>query len=325
MTGKTGILLINHVKQALFAAVLLSCSFLFTCSLTGCTGFRNDTDNMLHISEETIDLENMDGEFRLFFISDSHISECDDRDAALIPKASERSFMYRSDETDSGDRFDMLLDEAKAWNSDIVVMGGDIIDSAMYASIDHVRNSLAELDRPYMYYMGNHDFEYGDEYYTQRAYDEYLPRLKDLHGDRSWQVREYDDFIIFAADDSNNQIDSDALEAFKTEISKGKPVIVAIHVPMEPTTGPQPFLNRVTEIYGKEIADSIQLFMGDDGCPPNQVTREFMDLITADSSPVVLVLAGHVHFFHKEMLNDKTLQIITGPAYSGEALKITLQ
>ena len=312
-------------RHAVFTAASILSALLIVFTLAGCRDTVRDTDNRLHINEETIDIENMDGEFRLFFIADSHISKCDARDVALIPKAAERAYMYRTDEIDSWDRFDMLMSEAKAWNSDIVVLGGDIIDSAMYASIDHVRNSLAELDRPYMYYMGNHDFEYGDEYYTQKAYEEYLPRLEDLHGNKSWQAVEYDDFIIFAADDGNNQIDKEALEAFKKEVSKGKPVIVSIHVPMEPETGPGPFLNKVTEIYGKEIADSIQLFMGKDGCPPNQVTQEFMDLVMADNSPVILVLAGHVHFYHKEMLNGKTLQIISGPAYSGEALKITLR
>ena len=38
----------------------------------------------------------------------------------------------------------------------------------------------------------------------------------------------------------------------------------------------------------------------------------------------MLVLAGHIHFYHKDVLNDKTLQIVSGAAYEGNALEITL-
>ena len=68
------------------------------------------------------------------------------------------------------------------------------------------------------------------------AYSEYLPRLEELNHTQSYQVTEYDDLIIFTADDDMNMITADALEALKTVCSKGKPVVLCVHVPFEPQT-----------------------------------------------------------------------------------------
>lgn len=65
--------------------------------------------------------------------------------------------------------------------------------------------------------------------------------------------------------------------------------------------------------------------MGVNGCYPNEVTGEFIDLVLAKESPVVLVLAGHIHFYHRDMLNERVPQIVTGAAFEGEGLYITLK
>ena len=83
--------------------------------------------------------------------------------------------MFKTDDIEAWDRFDALTDTIS--NEDILILGGDIIDSAMYASIDHVEDRLKKLKIPYLYSMGNHDFEYGSEYFSATAYEEYLPRL----------------------------------------------------------------------------------------------------------------------------------------------------
>ena len=284
---------------------------------------KDNTAPGLHIKKITADIEGMNGSFDIFFLADSHISKCDDRDRDLMMKAAHRSLMFKKDGINSWDRFDMLIGESK--NSDIVVMGGDIVDSAMYASIEHVRDRIATLEVPYIYYMGNHDFEYGAEYFTPLSYSKYLPRLEDMHGKSSYQVREYDDFIIFAADDNNSQVNREILDAFKTEITKGKPLILALHVPIEPVTGDKALIKKCDKVYGENAAKKHQLIMGPNGCVPNHITQEFIDLVLSDESPVIMVLAGHLHFYHKDMLNEKIVQIVTGPAYSGEALKITVK
>ena len=286
---------------------------------------NTQTEIPVRILQETVDVEGIEREFNIFFLADSHISLCDDRDKELLEKASSRSSMFKVDDIEAWDRFDALILNASKGENDIVILGGDIIDSAMYASIDHVSDRLKTLSIPYIYSMGNHDFEYAAEYFSPVAYQEYLPRLDDIHGSEQYQVKEYDDFIIFAADDDNSQIDAPILEAYKKEAAKGKPVVLIVHVPIEPVTGDDSLTEKCKEVWGASADNKSRVTMGVNGCYPNDTTREFLDLVLADDSPVVLVLAGHIHFYHKDMLNNKTVQIVTGAAFEGDALRVTLK
>lgn len=279
----------------------------------------------LHISEENVSVEGLKKEYRLFFVSDSHISLADERDTEEVQeKAKQRHESILYEGYASEQYFDALVKEAGKRKSDLLILGGDIVDSAMYASLDHVKNTLDHQNVPYLFYSGNHDFEYGDEYYSEKAYSEYLPRLEELNHTQSYQVKEYEDLILFATDDDSNKITPEALEAFKEECKKGKPIVLCIHVPIEPVTGDTSLWEKSNEVWGASEDGHSRVLLGINSCYPNPTTEEFMNLVFDEKSPVVLVLAGHIHFYHKDMLNDKTLQIVSGAAYEGNALEITL-
>jgi predicted MPP superfamily phosphohydrolase len=300
--------------KRIFALILIA-----VISLSGC----GQSNIPVNITQEIVDIDGLEKEFNIFFLADSHISLCDDRDPDLIEKASQRSPMFKADDIEAWDRFDALINSIS--DEDILILGGDIIDSAMYASIDHVDNKLKKLKIPYIYSMGNHDFEYGSEYFSPAAYEEYLPRLDDMRDDTPYQIREYDDLIIFAADDDNSQISSPILEAYKEVASKKKPIILIVHVPIEPVTGDDSLTEKCKEVWGASADNKSRVTMGVNGCYPNDITREFLDLVLSDDSPVALVLAGHIHFYHKDMLNDDIVQIVTGAAFEGDALRVTLK
>lgn len=283
------------------------------------------SDIPVHITNETLDVEGLDREFNIFFLADSHISLCDERDASLKLKAAQRSGMFKTDGIEAWDRFDALIKEASGDTNDIAIFGGDIIDSAMYASIDHIKEQMNSLPFPYLYNMGNHDFEYGDEYFSPVAYEEYLPRLESIHGNKPYQIKEYDDLIIFVADDDNSQIDAPILEAYKEVAKKDKPVVLVVHVPIEPVTGDDSLTEKCKEVWGPSPDGKSRVTMGVNGCYPNDITSEFLNLVLSDESPVVMVLAGHIHFYSKDMLNDRIVQIVTGAAFEGDALRITLK
>ena len=279
----------------------------------------------VNVREEVIDVDELTKEHHIFFLADSHISMCDERDADLMDKATGRAASFAADGIQAQDRFDALIAKANESENEMVILGGDIIDSAMYASIDHVKEQLDSLNSEYMLLMGNHDFEYGTEYFSPVAYEQYLPRLQDMREDSPFQVKEYEDIIYFTADDNNNQIDQAILDAYKTEAAKGKPMVVAVHVPIEPVTGDMELVDKCKEVWGPSGDDKSRVTMGINGCYPNPVTKEFIDLITDEESPVILVLAGHIHFYHKDILNNDIVQIITGAAFEGEAVNITLK
>ncbi len=296
----------------------------------GSAGYADNTD------DKSGDTSGGNG-FEIVFITDSHISLCDNRDPDLMGIAEDRYMMIRDypqaagqDGTSDGgdpagedgastaagepsyadDSFDSLLRLTDIIDPDLLILGGDTVDSAMYRSIDFVTDELKDKTYPYIYTIGNHDFEYGDEYYSEKAYSEYLPRLSGLTKSVSGcQVYETDDLIVLAVDDDNNKLSKQALQSLKEVYHKGKPVIVVSHLPFEPE-GDDSLLTESIGFWGADENGKSRVVLGDDALVPDDVTREFMELMTAEDSPVILVLAGHIHFYHKDKLDQKIVQVV---------------
>lgn len=293
----------------------------------------------LNIAYEEFTVPGLEREYRLFFMADSHISLCDARDSEVMEKAAQRRAAFVDENgTDASETFEKLVKASNTLNSDLFIMGGDVLDSAMLASIDYVQEGLTILNSPYLYSMGNHDFEYGLEYFTERAYTDYLPRLDEMRygADRymdgyyrytgsDYQVMEYEDLIILAADDRNNQIGADAAGQLEYLAGLGKPVIVVSHVPFIPLTGSDDLLMDSIEMWKAGSDGRTRVLIGKEGCLPNEDTQKFMDIMLAENSPVELVLSGHIHFAHKDSLNGAVTQIVTGAAYQRHAVCITLK
>lgn len=277
------------------------------------------------IHEETVSVPGLTSPYKIIFLSDTHISLCDERDSSLREKAAERYEASRSQNgTAAEDTFQQLMNYVKAQNPDLLILGGDILDSAMFASIDFVKEELEATGVPYLFTTGNHDFEYGSEYFTPEAYSVYLPRLNELRNtDTDYQILETDGFTIFSVDDKGSQVSEEALEAFLSLEASGKPVLLVTHVPIEPIESDD-LCMLTKQVWGEDANGNSKVLMGYGACIPNETTTNFINEVCADDSPVFLVLAGHIHFYHKDTLGPNTTQITTGAGYEGELLNITI-
>lgn len=277
------------------------------------------------VHEYQLMVEGLKEEFEIFFMADTHISLCDERDVDVMEKASARYEMFRSKEgISSEESFRDIIGYVSENSPDLLIMGGDILDSAMWESIDYVTEILQKLQYPWIYEMGNHDFEYGMEYFSPKSYSEYLPRLQEITDTYDgWQKTEYDEFIVFAVDDYNNQVSEGALRAFKEIYNINKTVILISHVPIEPLTE-DTLWQKSNEVWGTGTNGNSRVLLGEHSCIPNEVTAEFIELVSAPESPVSLVLSGHVHFYHEGKMTDNIQQIVTGAGFDRELVKITL-
>ena len=282
-------------------------------------------ESSLVVHEEEIAVPGLQQEFEIVFMADTHVSLCDERDPELMEKAASRYESFRDANGEGADEsFQAIMDYTSGEEPDLVILGGDIVDSAMWASIDFVQESLEALNIPWIYGMGNHDFEYGAEYFSDKAYTEYLPRLSETSGtEKGYQFREYEDFIILAVDDKNNQVCEDAVEALEGLYEKGKPVILVTHVPVEPMLD-DTLTEETKKVWGPSEDGHSRVLMGPDSCMPNETTQRFLDLVLEEESPVVLVLSGHIHFYHRDMLTEELPQIVTGAGFQKEIVKVTL-
>lgn len=340
-----------HKKRIIVIALLLSVCTLFGCgepSIEESTALIGDMSKegilnieeipnlkeMLYkepltvsVHEDTIKVEGLSRPYEIIMVADSHISLCDDRDAALIEKAAKRYKDFTCWDGEGADKaFEECIKYVKREKPDVFLLAGDIIDSAMEASIDFLRNQLAEIDVPYLYGTGNHDFEYGTEYFSEEALNTYLPRLNEITDtDKGYQTLELEEITVMVVDDGSNKVSPDTLEELDRIFAIGKPVVIALHVPLEPLAGYSDELwNRSKQIWGQNDYGHSRVLLGSRSCNMDETTLAFVNKIMDPANPVELVMAGHIHFYHKDSLTNELIQVTAGPGYNKEISKVIL-
>lgn len=303
--------------------------FLLLCAAL-CLGFavkKADSFGSLHVQDAQLSIKGIGRAYNLFLIADTHISLCDERDAALLEKAETRRQAFARESGKNAARtFHNLITEAVNSDTDLTVFAGDITDSAMYASVEFVQKQVERLDMPYLYITGNHDFEYGDEYFSKKAYRDYFPRLKGLTGTKEqYAVWENEDFIVAGINDKNNQFQKSAVDALLPLMQGDKPVVLVMHVPLQPQYEKSDLEQQADAVWGLSAKGKCRVLIGETACKPNQTTQKLLDAVFAKDSPVAAVLAGHIHFYNQSMLNEKTAQIVSGAGYYGDAVRIHIK
>ena len=129
------------------------------------------------------------------------------------------------------------------------------------------------------------------------------------------QSMEYENFIILGIDNSNNQVSEDELLAVKTASEKGKPIVIVMHVPL--AVGD--LAEKAAEFWGSPIV------IGDGAIEPSDVTKEFIELLTAEGSPVVALLDGHLHFSHTGEWSNGVSQYVADGGYKGRGMLLKLR
>ncbi|MDE7310490.1 MAG: metallophosphoesterase [Eubacterium sp.] len=304
-------------------------SVLMVCAIF-CLGFaakRADRKGSIRIQEETVTIAGVRRDYDIMLIADTHISLCDERDPDLLEKAQARREAFEQESGKVAVRtFHNLVTEAVESDADLTVFAGDITDSAMYASIDFVQEEIGRLDMPYLYVTGNHDFEYGEEYFSKKAYREYFPRLLPLtNTTEQYTVQEYDDLIVAGINDKNNQFDKKAVQALLPYLKGTKPVILVMHVPLQPQYERSELEQQADTVWGLSKDGRCRVLLGETACKPNKTTRKLLDAVFAENSPVAAVFAGHIHFYNRSMLNAESTQFVTGAGYYGDAVRIHVQ
>ncbi|MBQ4259490.1 MAG: metallophosphoesterase [Lachnospiraceae bacterium] len=325
--------------------ILLPLIFVF---LTGCAdGERlfpesqesiGGKDNVWEktVTEETIFVEGLEGEYTLLFLTDTHVLAGQGDSEQEKQLYLERSPQFVSKEgVLSKDQFGAWMDYANEQEVDAVILGGDIIDVPTAVNIAFIEEQLGRLNMPYLYANGNHDWTFPWEYMTEAAKEEYLPRFKNLMPQgNDFQVLELPGLAVVAVDNSSNQVTKASLQGFKESfgipsddqvtmkesVQEPLPMIVVCHVPFMT----QSVLGRAREVWDTPVVLGAGNY---GGIYPNEISQEFVDLMTSKNSPVELVLAGHVHFYDKDVINGErdVLQIVGGAGFEGHAMLIHIK
>ena len=122
MTGK---------KLAILVAVGLVLAV--AAGLCGCTSYRKTVERYgLTMREDEVVIEGLKRERTIVLAADTHISLCDERDDAVAEKAAQRYQMFASLTKNPSDvNFRHMAEVFKQMKPDLIVLAGDITDSAM--------------------------------------------------------------------------------------------------------------------------------------------------------------------------------------------------
>lgn len=105
--------------------------------------------------------------------------------------------------------------------------------------------------------------------------------------------------------------------AYEEILAEGRPVIVLAHVPFMT----QSVLGKAKEAWSSPVVIGAGNY---GGIYPNEESEKFVSLTTGADSPVELVLAGHVHFCDRDVIEGERQvpQLVGGAGFRGEAILI---
>ncbi|MCI8694529.1 MAG: hypothetical protein HFH91_17830 [Lachnospiraceae bacterium] len=306
----------GRVKWHALAAVL-AFSAVLPGALTGC-GKAKDWEK--HIREETLCLEGLEKEYTLLFLTDTHvIVRQEDAPPQEAENEASRYPEFQNEEgVPSEEQFQEWIRYANEMQVDAVLLGGDIIDTPSEANLKWLEEQLSGLNMPYLYVNGNHDWTYPWEYMTETGRETYLPLLAPFMQDNTAiHSLDFGEFTVVGIDDSTNQVDGEALAGYESILGQGRPVIVLAHVPFMT----QSVLGRAREAWSSPVVIGAGNY---GGIYPDGNSERFVALTTAADSPVELVLAGHVHFYDRDVIDGEkqVLQLVGGAGFQGEAILI---
>lgn len=325
----------TYYKTGTYKNIFICLLIILLFSITGCSQSISSHSTKEEITTETesassviekhmntceITIPGISRDYHLLFLTDTHITIPSDSD-------SEQEHAYCTERLDhftadsgyvASELFTAWIDYANEQKPDALLLGGDIIDCPTAGNMQFLDTSLHALNIPYIYTPGNHDWTFPWDYMTESGKTQYLAQLSPyMEQNTAIHSLEFDDFIIAAIDNSSNQIDSNALTEYKNLLAQGKPIIVMLHVPLYT----EELLAKTSKVWNSSVVLSGGIH---GGIYPNDVSTEFISLTTAENSPVVAILAGHVHLADQSAFSSQPdiLQITGDAGYRGKSTLI---
>jgi len=299
-------------------ALFLVCAAASAIYLGGCS--HKEVSWEKKITEETVYIDGLEEEYTFLFLTDSHVVIQDDKASEQERQYTEQRYgMFVNEEgIPSAEQFPEWIEYANEMDVDAVLLGGDIIDAPSDANVEWLQEQLAELEMPYLYVPGNHDWTYPWEYMTDYGKENYLPELASVMRENTTiQSVEIGELLFVGVDNSPGQVNPDVIPAYGELLAQDKAVILLNHVPYATET----LLPKAVEAWeGATVIGNEE----NGGIGPNEASQNFLERITAENSPVKLVLAGHVHLYDDGIIDgDRQLrQIVGSAAYEGEGTLI---
>lgn len=264
----------------------------------------------MNIINTTINLDAAEP-FKLLHVSDTHLTLADERDNErknLL--AANRFRSFRNAET-----FLFETEKHACDNKATIVYTGDLIDFVSEANLDRAKKFTEKND--VFFAAGNHEFSlYVGEAFEDAEYrNQSLAQVQQAFtNDIRFSSRKVNGVNLIAVDNSYYRFEPEQMEALKTEISFGLPIILFMHNPLyEPELyktamerADCAFLTSTPEVLMTSYSDYRYKQQKAD-----EITLKTTELIETESL-FRAVFCGHLHYDYVGVLPGGLRQYVTG-------------
>ncbi len=249
---------------------------------------------------------------RIMMICDMHLTIAGESDPAAIAHADARREVFAPESGKTTEEiFRAFYRYADENGVDLIVLPGDIIDFPTKENLEFFIETVENSAIPTVYCQGNHDWHFpgGMEHGGDPAEIEALFRR--LLGDDLDVVETTVKGVRFIGfDNANSFFTEKHYEVLKAACDAGEPIVPFFHVPIYAET----LWQKTVEVWKLPILVNLAPKMREhhpfwDGTNPAS-SMAFGELLADPSSPVIMALAGHVHFRHDDDLGTGKMQYI---------------
>ena len=305
-------------RRVLICVVTLIC--MLTVSVCSEGSFDRSKLEGLNIEEVHIQIPGLTKTYHFLWVSDLHIvidnEEIAEENHETVA-GRQTSWAISPDGKQAGDWWvESLAETINSASPDAILFGGDMLDLCSEATITKLKEGLSKITVPYMYIRADHDSQ---PYWTIHDNEKAKTLQDSVCGNDDIFILEYPEFIILGINNSTFQMSEEAVEQMKEIAAREKPIIVVSHVPYDSV------VDRSLDETSRAVWQDRNLSWGKDTYYKlNDVTTQWMDLVYEEDSPVVEVLAGHLHFTWDGMMNESVHEHVFGAAFSGNIGLITV-
>lgn len=265
--------------------------------------------------EEELVISGVEDTYEFLVLADLHLVINESEDAGVYGDASERiAFFSNAEGTPSAEHLPQWVEYANLQEVDAVLMDGDMIDYYTEETAEYLCDNIAQLNMPYLFTLGNHELF--------SPWGETIPSDSELYSlfqdeNVTFQKIEFEEFRICVIDNNEYQVNPASYVAMKAEIEADseKPIILLAHVPFY-TENDKELLTKSVGAWGQALV----IGTGEGTRDTTSISRDFLDLILADESPVVAVFTGDNHFYHKGELAEGVTQWVIEPSFAGNGM-----
>ena len=291
--------------QRIRVAVICICVML----LCGCAGSGNAFERAGYTVDEVNIEVGLEKPVTLIVVNDLHLQINNDE----IAEDSKEFMTTRVQDFATGgltteNRWKKLPKLINDVDADYVLFAGDMLDFNSAATASALKEGMEQLNKPYMYVRADHDMEcYWQAAPSASDADERQAAICD---NDLLMVQDLGEIIIMGVNFTQNNISETTLERIKEVMAMGKPVVVLTHIPVGQWQG--------TELQenSEEVRGGRRLYWAPGADKePGETTAAYLNLIYAEDSPVVAVLAGHLHAKWEGQVSPNAIEHIFAPCF----------